>query len=171
MLRWDDLIEGGRKMADVVFEVSGHNGSITLCEDRVIIKHGGLFGVMTQGFSGAKEILLDQVTSVDYREPSLLAVGFLRVLFPGAESSRSGTDALAHDENTVLFRGGHRADFQKMKGLIDGRVKELRQARSAPVIMNKPSDADELAKFAALLEKGLITQDEYNAKKKQILGL
>lgn len=158
-------------MGNVVLEVTGHNGSITLLEDRVVIKHGGLFGVMTQGFSGAKEILLDQITSVDFREPSLMAVGFLRVLFPGAESSRSGVEALAHDENTVLFRGGHKVDFARMRELINKRILELRQARSAPVVVNRPSEADELAKFAALLEKGLITQDEYTAKKKQILGL
>jgi hypothetical protein len=33
------------------------------------------------------------------------------------------------------------------------------------------SDADELAKFKKLLDDGAITQDEYNKKKTQILGL
>lgn len=33
------------------------------------------------------------------------------------------------------------------------------------------SPADELKKYKALLDDGTITQDEFNAKKKQILGL
>ena len=33
------------------------------------------------------------------------------------------------------------------------------------------SDADELAKFKDLLDKGVITQEEFDAKKKQLLGL
>ncbi|MBW7838478.1 MAG: SHOCT domain-containing protein [Chitinophagaceae bacterium] len=33
------------------------------------------------------------------------------------------------------------------------------------------SQADELMKFAELKEKGLITDEEFEAKKKQILGL
>ena len=33
------------------------------------------------------------------------------------------------------------------------------------------SQADELKKFADLKEQGIITEEEFNAKKKQILGL
>lgn len=33
------------------------------------------------------------------------------------------------------------------------------------------SDADELKKYKELLDSGIITQDEFNAKKKQLLGL
>lgn len=33
------------------------------------------------------------------------------------------------------------------------------------------SDADELRKFKALLDEGIITQEEFDAKKKQILGI
>ena len=40
-------------------------------------------------------------------------------------------------------------------------------ARAASII----SMADELKKYKDLLDSGAITQDEYNAKKKQILGL
>ena len=42
----------------------------------------------------------------------------------------------------------------------------------APVIIEQPTDtAAEIAKFKALLDSGAITQDEYDAKKKQLLGL
>lgn len=40
---------------------------------------------------------------------------------------------------------------------------------SAPVLQS--SDADEIAKYKALLDSGAITQEEYEAKKKQLLGL
>ena len=33
------------------------------------------------------------------------------------------------------------------------------------------SEADELKKFADLKDQGIITEEEFNAKKKQILGL
>ena len=33
------------------------------------------------------------------------------------------------------------------------------------------SNADELAKFKSLLDSGIITQEEFEAKKKQLLGL
>lgn len=39
------------------------------------------------------------------------------------------------------------------------------------VVSNNISGADELLKYSELLEKGIITQEDFDAKKKQILGL
>lgn len=46
-------------------------------------------------------------------------------------------------------------------------------ATSAPItnIMQETSVADELKKFKELLDTGVITQDEFDVKKKQLLGL
>ena len=41
----------------------------------------------------------------------------------------------------------------------------------APVAPAEPDDAAEIQKYAALLGQGLITQEEFEAKKKQILGI
>ena len=39
------------------------------------------------------------------------------------------------------------------------------------VVEKQVSEADELSKYKALLDKGAITQEEFDAKKKQLLGL
>ena len=41
-------------------------------------------------------------------------------------------------------------------------------AAAAPAV---PDDAAEIQKYAAMMGQGLITQEEFNAKKKQILGI
>ena len=48
-----------------------------------------------------------------------------------------------------------------------------RQDKSSGIInQDKPqSNADELKKYKELLDSGIITQEEFNAKKKQLLGL
>lgn len=38
-------------------------------------------------------------------------------------------------------------------------------------VITKSSDAEELIKYKQLLDDGILTQDEFDAKKKQILGL
>lgn len=45
--------------------------------------------------------------------------------------------------------------------------------KSAATVVNAPaaSNADELKKFKELLDAGIITQEEFDAKKKQLLGL
>ncbi len=57
--------------------------------------------------------------------------------------------------------------------IIDDIVKKYRNAGTAsPVqVVQQTSAADELKKFKELLDMGVITQEEFDAKKKQLLGL
>ena len=59
--------------------------------------------------------------------------------------------------------------------ILDGmcREVELEQQKSAPTTVqtSSPSVADEIMKFKQLLDCGAITQEEFDAKKKQLLGL
>ena len=54
--------------------------------------------------------------------------------------------------------------FLKRSTLITGLPKEK-------TVINQVSEADELGKYKELLDKGVITQEEFDAKKKQLLGL
>jgi hypothetical protein len=65
-----------------------------------------------------------------------------------------------------------------MHGQADALVRSFRDAKAKAtatpaqaVIHQASSDADELAKFAALRERGVLTEEEFAAKKAQILGL
>ena len=44
-------------------------------------------------------------------------------------------------------------------------------AAAAPAAPAEPDEAAEIQKYAALKEQGLITEEEFAAKKKQILGI
>ena len=64
--------------------------------------------------------------------------------------------------------------FNTVSGLLRNKNDVSQQATSSTqVVQNiqQISSADELAKFKQLLDSGAITQEEYNAKKKQLLGL
>ena len=51
------------------------------------------------------------------------------------------------------------------------RIKEEPQTSTSIVTTSKTSNADELKKYKDLLDSGVITQEEFEAKKKQLLGL
>lgn len=53
--------------------------------------------------------------------------------------------------------------------LVERQEKKTVEQKPATVIQQ--SDADELGKYKKLLDNGVITQEEFDAKKKQILGL
>jgi predicted Zn-dependent peptidase len=46
-----------------------------------------------------------------------------------------------------------------------------KQSETAAASAPQLSSADELAKYKGLLDSGVITQEEFDAKKKQLLGL
>jgi len=60
---------------------------------------------------------------------------------------------------------------QSAKEYLDKAVKECSSKTNATIIQAAVSPADELKKFKELLDMGVITQEEFDAKKKQLLGL
>lgn len=73
----------------------------------------------------------------------------------------------------VRFPWVHNADeFVKLTlAKIDEFKKNAPKPAAAPVQNAPLSNADELAKYKQLLDSGAITQEEFDAKKKQLLGL
>jgi uncharacterized membrane protein YdbT with pleckstrin-like domain len=60
---------------------------------------------------------------------------------------------------------------QKVKQMIEERVNQSNtNASIAANQTQQPSAADELAKYAALKQSGVITEEEFEAKKKQLLS-
>ena len=57
------------------------------------------------------------------------------------------------------------------KYLTDRQAKQVKATAPVTNITQEQSSADELKKFKDLLDSGIITQEEFDAKKKQLLGL
>ena len=76
---------------------------------------------------------------------------------------------------TCCFIGNRDAVFSELKKLIDKRQDSVYQApssyQSTPTMQSNANSADELMKYKQLLDSGIITQEEFDAKKKQLLGL
>jgi hypothetical protein len=73
-------------------------------------------------------------------------------------------------EGTVQHSAGNigKARAQKIISIITQAQGDLSAPQSAAAPL---SQADELAKFKKLLDEGVLTQEEFNKKKAQILGL
>ncbi|MFJ6264444.1 SHOCT domain-containing protein [Lysinibacillus xylanilyticus] len=76
----------------------------------------------------------------------------------------------ANGDKVPLVIKCDKKDLEKLSLLIvaeDDEVVEVVQ----PVASNQISAADEILKFKQLLDEGILTQEEYDAKKKQLLGI
>ncbi|MEF9880254.1 MAG: SHOCT domain-containing protein [Clostridia bacterium] len=97
--------------------------------------------------------------------------------FAGFDFGGQQNASSMNDTNRILFSSGM-FGFKKTNEFTESIGAEIRNVYNAYREMalkedNKVmySDADELAKFKQLLDAGIITQDEFSAKKRQILGL
>jgi hypothetical protein len=62
-------------------------------------------------------------------------------------------------------------EIQELMSQLDNLLQIHLTTQVQGVVVQQTSDADELAKFKKLLDDGVISQDEFDAKKKQLLGI
>lgn len=81
--------------------------------------------------------------------------------------------AVCTSSGKINFLGISNRDeiYEEIKKILADR-QEIKVKTTAPTnITQAQSSADELKKFKELLDSGVITQEEFDAKKKQLLGL
>jgi hypothetical protein len=158
-----DRIE--KQAAGFEFQVKGHNGQIELYGNKVCIRRKGVLAFLTQGLKGDKEIMISSISSIQFKKASAWTNGYIQFSFIGGQEAKGGIRQATKDENTVMFTAEQQPDFERIKAEIENRI----QAKSIPSAPS--SDADEIAKLADLRDKGILTEEEFQQKKKQILGL
>lgn len=148
-------------------EVQGVNGAIELTKNKIIIKRKGFLALMTQGFKGDKEIYINQISSVQLKKTNLLLNGYIQFTFSGGKEAKGGITQATKDENTVMFNKSQEKGFINLKNKIEEYIHDLNK----PIEKIENDPFEQIEKLLALKERGIITDEEFEIKKKQILGL
>ncbi len=147
-------------------EIDGKNGAkIELLDDMLVIRRYGVGSFFNHGLKGEKRIPYASITIVQIKEPGL-TTGYIQFGVAGGNESRGGVRGALHDENTVLFRKKVREDFRKVRDIVEQRAAAARGGGKPASI----SLADELGKFAALRDAGVLTDAEFAEQKAKLLG-
>jgi len=147
-------------------EFKGQSGTLTITNTGVIIKRGK-FGMLLAGgtMKGEKTIPFKSIVAVQLKKAGMTA-GYLQLTLTGGSEAKGGVFQSMSDENTISFQRGANAVFEEAKQIIEQRITEG-SSLSSPTVSN----IDELEKLASLKDKGIITVQEFEAKKKQLLGI
>lgn len=115
----------------------------------------------------SKIIPLTNIISVQVKKPGLMA-GYIYFQTLGGLNNRIKKPAdISKDENSFIFNGnGNYKIAMQMKEQIENC-----RERSSASALQENSSADEILKYKGLFDAGIITQAEFEAKKKQLLGL
>jgi hypothetical protein len=149
-----------------ILSQKGVNGSLDLYENKIVIKRGGFLAFMTQGMKGDKEIQISHISAIQLKKAGTFTNGYIQFSFLGGQESQKGIMDATKDENTIMFAKATQSQFIKIKEEIEKRLVAGKPSRAV-----QASGLDELEKLAELKSKGIITEQEFQAKKKQILGI
>lgn len=156
-------------MEEKKFYLEGVNGQISVYENRVEISRKGFRAVLTQGLAGSKTIPMDSIMSVQFKESNFWAPGFIQFGILGGREARGGFNTAVYDENSVVFKSDNNDLAKQIKEYIDSVI--MNRHNSNGTVIQQTSSAEELKKFKELLDSGVISQEEFDTKKKQLLGL
>lgn len=145
----------------------GRTGEVELYEDKIIIKRKGVLTTLSQGFKGDKSIPISMITSVQFKKPGFWTTGYIQFGIQGSIESKGGLNAAVTDENTVIFTPKMLKDFTELKDYIENKI----TAKSTDKSSSSNSNIDDLEKLHDLYNRHIISEEEFNAKKKQILGI
>lgn len=174
----DKMDEAKGVVKDYKYQLTAHTGTrLEVYDDYLVIHHMQVGSLMTNiargGTLGGKKIKFEDLTSVQFREPAGMTVGFLQFAYPGSVESKGGVVAMINDENSVPIQPSMVPLAQEIYDFIEKRRAEIKAANSQPssVVVNEKSPAEQIKEFKELLDMGIISQEEFDAKKKQLLGL
>lgn len=135
-------------------------------------KHGITRAVVGGVIAGGAGAVVGAVTggkNYDYIDKLGVVITFknnenIRLMFLTSETKKGG-----------LIANNYYKQFHDVCGVLDATInkntQQLQLEQQKKLANSGPSSADEIAKFKKLAEDGIITQEEFEAKKKQLLGL
>lgn len=152
----------------VIYTMKGVQDLLEVHDDRVTIAPYGVLGFGRKGFSGTKEIPFSSIVAVQFREAGAVLSGYLQFTLPEGNASRGGLLAAAHDENAFMFRHAkNNALAREIKEYIDAAVRRSQTPQATVAVTNL---SDELQKLGKLKEQGVLSEDEFRAAKRRLIG-
>lgn len=158
---------------------TGTDGVVTATGDKILIKRKGFFGVAASlSGNGDESIPMNKVGKVVLQNANALVKGSFQIGVLDKDGTAVAADnvvgwaasALAGNlKHNVIFGKSAQAEFEALRDFINAqvaRIAEEQKTESAPVL----GKADELKKLAELKAAGVLTDAEFDAEKKKLLG-
>ncbi len=169
-------ISEGEKIG-ALYSVKGAVGkSLAVYKNKCVIMTKTTFrSVIAGNFTdGEKTIFYSDLTGVQFKRCNSLLLGYLQfeTASTGANRSNGNWAKNYESENSFTFEANLNDLMEEISKYVKNRLEEIKENKTAPqttVIEQKTSSADELIKFKQLLDAGVITQEEFDKKKQELL--
>lgn len=182
----EDIMNSDSGSNKSIIFLEGRNGTVSVEKNVVIIKREGVIGFFASGVMGQgdKRISIKSIVSVELgKEPSFWG-GISYIRFATAADNEVRKHSSFGDPSLRMFenKGGQYfndpntiqlSSMEQYETALKIReyIENYQSDRVDSAVMQPLSGADEILKYKKLLDDGILTQEEFDAKKKQLLGL
>lgn len=150
---------------EVLDEAEGNGCHIWVLSGKVRIKHSGIRGLVGKGFlKGDKELWVDQISGVQWRDPGSMWLGHMQFTLIGGTTD---SQLAGLDENAVQFDAEKVDAFRRIRARVEEQMRASRSHMAAPPTPDIPG---QIRKLAELRDAGVLTDDEFQAKKADLLA-
>ena len=152
----------------------GGKSIIKINGNTLTISRPGLMSKMSLGFTGDKTIMINQISGVQIKKVGL-ARGYIQFIMAGTKEVKSGIIGGKIDENVVYSD----SSFKKSNKQINDDFEEIKKyiedfnsnQNNTTVVQNVKSPVEQVKELKELLDMGILSEEEFESKKKQILNL
>lgn len=157
----------------LIFEFKRTGGApITVIVDGnwLSIDRKGIYNTIQHGLDGIKKIHMKNISSVQFKEGSSVVAGYIQLAIQGSQESKGGFNSANYDENTIMFGASYNDLAKKLVNKIESKIDELQSSQSQTII-HQPTQtrAQQIKEFKELLDEGIITEEEFDKKKSELL--
>ena len=158
---------------NAVYSIKGARGRhIDVYENKCVIKTKTTIGsiIASNATDGEKTIYYKDCVGVQFKK-SGFTIGYLQLETSASSMNNHGSNFFG--ENSFTFEPGQVSNekMEEVANYIKGKIDEIKSRGENPAVIAQVSVADEIKKFKELLDLGVITQEEFDTKKKQLLGM
>lgn len=161
-----------KENVDIVYQITGVRGrSLKVFSDRCVIKVTANLGSFLTGnvSDGEKTIYYADCVGVQFKE-SGIQIGYLQLETAANTMNQRANNFFNENSFTFDLSTTTNEKMREVRDYIQGQIRAMKSGNhfSQPTAL---SVTDELKKYKELLDMEIITQEEFDAKKKQLLGL
>ena len=140
------------------------SGVVEIYEEKLVVKKKGSLFAMRSG--SEKTFYFEQIRSIEKnRKRPFYDDAFIQIEVGGSGGGKQGGSLL---DNAIPFSSNEEMDAAY--AILEQHFANFRK-HSAKASSHGISAADEIKKYKALLDDGIISQAEFDAKKEELLGL
>ena len=144
----------------------GNNGLITIDGDWLTIERKG--SGRAGRSKGERRIQLASITAVQLQQARVFTNGFIRFSVAGSPEFRGGLQSAMRDQNAVIFRRGQAKGFNMIRAAVEQRITAHHAGARAGA--GEPDIPEQIKKLDELRDQGVLTDEEFDAKKAELLG-